>query len=584
MKVLILLVLYTALYAVNCEYFNHEIDRIFKDDNKVLIVVSQQEKIIIFNEEGIYGLMFNSRHITQYFTCDSNNDSIIFNNIEGKHYYSVYLSEETILFVKDFFGNQDFINFKFINPISSKLNYIIKYENSFITAFSQLLTTQSSATINDLDFLLEFIKEKELEEFSGKNKRIREGGSPDISPKRHAGSAIAEMISAHSTIPSQSQTVQTSTHNDPIYTLSSIGTMQQQVVSETYKPILGEGNADDLPMIQGTNETASSGIDKTDEKTPKFVLNDIYREQLPPHIIELFERRKFFSKDYGIIFRIPPKYEISMTQISLVNTLNSYLSDLKPNQNIVLVSKNWINGQIISINSFIYLVINKIDLLTYRLEVYYTSSNNVFFSNNLRFAFNNLELKDFIILRHNSSFKNISDYYVLAELGNNTDDQLTSLPFTGNKDGYKSIEELLYKLFMGNNYYSDEITMKDKITKLPELISRSKTNERFIFVGKKYYQKYNIDKRENGNKIGIILEPINSYSFHGNRLYKVSYILVEFINSEYRFLINELKDRGSVLFEKSKGSSSIMLRYYSGFSGKKSALSINGFKLIREKM
>ena len=644
LKMLVLLLFYTSLYAVNCEDLNREFDKILQDQNKVLIVVNQQEKIIIYNEIDIYyGLLFNSGHITIYHECDSNNDSIILYNIDNIHSYVVFLTQETILLVRDYFGKQEFINYQYINPNNTKFDYINEHATSFITATTQLLTAQLLAPKDDVDFALKYVKELQLEfvsgnnkriregsspetslkrlrtdhtpspiaemvpaystnrsqsqneqlstqlEFvSGNNKRIREGSSPETSPKRlridHAASPIAEIVPAHLNNRSQSQKEQPSTHNDPTYTLSldSISkSNMQQVVNKPPKLISEDGSPVDNPEILGTNETAS-----VDTKTPKFVTNELFREQLPPQLIDVFNRSKFFSKDYGVIFEIPSSDEISMNKISAVKTLNIYLSNLKPNQNLILVSKKLITRSEKNNHSIFYIVINKKTPILYSTEIHHYSLYVYYRSGNLRFTYNNLEGKNYIMLNYGRVFgrSNVADFYVFSELGNNTGNQLTSLSLTENNDRYKSVEDFLKQLFMGYDYYIDENFIKNSTVYIEDLISVSKTNEVFIFLNNRYYKGSNIDENDIDKRIGVILKPINEYSRYKKKLFKVSYISLVSINSEYRFLIEELDGTWTAGFSKKHvGDDIITLTLYNSSLNTKSHINITKFNLLRKK-
>ena len=583
MKILFLLLFYTALYAVNCEDFNRETDKIRKDNNKVLFIEYQQKTIINYNESGNIVWVLPTGHKTQDPICDSNNNTIVFDNIDGI-YYVVDLTNDIKLIVTDYFANPYFIEYQLKNPNKSKLDYMIHYENSFITAPTQSLTAQSSAPKDDLDHVLEIIKADQLKGGGGKNKRIGEGTSHGTPSKRirtdNNESPRYEMVQVHSTHLTQSQQAQPLPHNDPMDTLSSKGNMKEQVVSEAPKLISEKGNAVNNPEIHETNETAS-GIDKVDTKTPQFVLTEIYKEQLPEHVIHIFNTGKFFSRDYGVIFKIPPKDEISMNDIS-PDTLNSYLSNLKLNQNLVLVSKTLIMGDQ-KYNSIIYLVINKSDLKSYNIKVYGTLTHNIDFCD-LRFSYNNNKLKDSIMLKcKNMDIKiTVDDFYVFAELGNNIDEQLTSLLPTENSDRYESIEQLLYKLFRGHEYYSDDNSMKNPITNLPQLISKSKTNEVFIFVNNNYYKKSSNNWKDIDEKIGFIYKPTKLYSRRGFRLFEVSYIKLEYINRKYIFSIKELEGEWTVVFLYHN-------KIYPTFittnneSREKFSITITSFKLIRKK-
>ena len=548
MKILFLLLFYTALYAVNCEDFNRETDKIRKDNNKVLFIEYQQETIINYNESGNIVWVLPTGHKTQDPICDSNNNTIIFDNIDGI-YYVVDLTNDIKLIVTDYFANPYFIEYQLKNPNKSKLDYMIHYENSFITAPTQSLTAQSSAPKDDLDYELEFIKANQLEGVSGKNKRISEGSSHGTPSKRirtdNDESPIYKMVQVDTTHLTQSQKAQPLPHNDPMDTLYSKGNMKEQVVSEAPKLISEKGNAVNNPEIHETNETASA-IDKVNPKTPQFVLTEIYKKQLPEHVIHIFNTGKFFSRDYGVIFKIPSKDEISMNEISPLDTLNSYLSYLKLNQKLILVSKKWIKEKQ-KINYNTYLVINKSDLKSYNIEVYGALNHKAYICD-LRFAYRNQKLKDYIMLKCKNTSILVSDFYVFAELGNNTDEQLTSSLPTENADGYESIGQLLDKLFMGDEYYSDDKSMKDPITKLPELISKSKTDEVFIFVNNDYYKNSSIAMKNIGGKLGFIFKPTKSYSLRDHRLFEVSYITLEYINSKYIFSIKELEGKWTVVF------------------------------------
>ena len=583
MKILFLLLFYTALYAVNCEDFNRETDKIRKDNNKVLFIEYQQKTIINYNESGNIVWVLPTGHKTQDPICDSNNNTIIFDNIDGI-YYVVDLNNDIKLIVTDYFANPYFIEYQLKNPNKSKLDYMIHYENSFITAPTQSLTAQSSAPKDDVEHVLEIIKADQLKGGGGKNKRIREGSSHGTPSKRirtdNDESPRYEMVQVHSTHLTQSQQVQPLPYNDPMDTLSSKGNMKEQVVSEAPKLISEKGNAVNNPEIHETNETAS-GIDKVDTKTPHFVLTEIYKGQLPKNLIDLFNIRKFFSRDYGVIFEIPPKGAISMNDISPVDTLNSYLSDLKLNQQLILVSTRWIKVEQKNISK-IYLVINKSDGVSYNIEVYHTLNHKVYFCD-LIFAYNNQKLKDYIMLKcKDINFEiTVSGFYVFAELGNNTDEQLTSSPLTENLDGYKSIEQLLDKLFMGDKYYSDDNSMKDPITNLSQLISKSTTNEVFIFLDNNYYKNSSIDRKDINKKIGFIFKPSNAYSKYNNRLFDVSYITLEYINSKYRFSIEKLKGKWTVIFVYHMGQYLRLVINNMEVKGK-SSIPITSFKLIRK--
>ena len=578
MKILFLLLFYTVLYAVNCEDFNRETDKIRKDNNKVLFIEYQQETIINYNESGNIVWVLPTGHKTQDPICDSNNNTIIFDNIDGI-YYVVDLTNDIKLIVTDYFANPYFIEYQLKNPNKSKLDSMIDYENSFITAPTQSLTAQSSAPKDEL----EFIKADQLKGVSGKNKRIREGSSHGTPSKRirtdNDESPRYEMVQVHSTHLTQSQQVQPLPYNDPMDTLSSKGNMKEQVVSEAPKLISEKGNAVNNPEIHETNETAS-GIDKVDTKKPHFVLTKIYKEQLPKHVIDIFNTGKFFSRDYGVIFKIPPKNEVSMNDISL-KILNSYLFNLKLNQNLVLVSKTLIMGDQIY-NPIIYLVINKSDLKSYNIKVYGTLTHNIDFCD-LRFSYNNNKLKDHIMLKCSNMniMITVDDFYIFTELGNNIDKQLTSLLPTENSDEYESIEQLLDKLFMGHEYYSDDNSMKNPITNLPQLISKSTTNEVFIFLDNNYYKNSSIDRKDINKKIGFIFKPSDAYSKYGNKLFDVSYITLEYINSKYRFSIEKLKGKWTVIFVYNHGQYLRMVINNIEFK-EKSSIAIRSFKLIRK--
>ena len=581
MKILVLLLFYTALYAVNCHDFIHEFYKTFQDQNKVLLVQNPDETIINLTEFNNNVWYLSSGHKVLYVGCDSNNNTIIFENIEKSHSYIVSLTNKTILLVADYFGSQDFIDYQLKNPEKSKIDYIIEYENSFISATPQSLTAQSLAYNKESDLVSEFIEDEQLESVSNQQTENGEESSTATSLKRPRTDYSIEMDikrpKTNSLIPNitEVQKEQLLPHND----LHIV----QQEVSYLSNPISEEVSAVNNQMLHGTNETAS-GIDKVDTKTPTFVQNKIYNKTLPKDIIDFFNIRKFFSKDYGILYKIPSNGEESMNDSSVIDKLDSFLFKLKPNHNLVLVSKNWIKAGGRSGDDILYLVINKKSPLIYYTESY-NGTSITYSSSNLKFNYNDRRRAHlhYIILKFingkKSNSVDVSDFYVFDELGNYTDESLTGLHSTGNLDVYNSMNEVLEKLFMGDKYYIDENYKENNSPYLSELISKYKeTNESFIFVNNRYLKNYTFDIKNLDTRVGLILEPINSYSKFSKRLFKVSDILIDLINKEYKFVIKELDKEISTGFEDNK------LTYYSYTWNQRRRINITNFKLLRKKM
>ena len=156
-KAIVLTLLYTSVYTINCDDFKYEFSKIEKDSNKILTLKNQMGEINFFIQNFLsLAYITPSNILVVYEGCDPKISSILFTNsntfiIPQQTLYNVHLTDDSTITVSDFFGKPEFAQHTQISTNESYKQKLIidRYQPNSVDTISQVSGGNSRKRVNE---------------------------------------------------------------------------------------------------------------------------------------------------------------------------------------------------------------------------------------------------------------------------------------------------------------------------------------------------------------------------------------------------------------------------------------------------